>query len=111
MDSNYYKFTNKAMNDLDSIVKYISIDLHNSLAAKNFFTRVFENLERLCSFPESCSEIENEYIKTKDIRKMIIDNYLLIYKYLADDNCVVVLRIIYAKRDTSEILKSFDFNI
>ena len=52
MRYNYF-FTEKAENDLDGIIKYISVNLANKSAAQNFFVKVFENVETICAYPET----------------------------------------------------------
>lgn len=108
MGSSRYQFTNKAKEDLDMIINYISNNLCNPSAAKSFFEHLFDYLDNLCLFPESCPLVENEFIKRKDIRKSVIDNYILYYFYDKDDSIIFVLRIVYGKMSINEILKTFN---
>ena len=104
MDSNHYEFTLKASEDLDEILNYISKDLCNQEAAKKFFNHLFADLDRLCLFPESCPLVDNEFIKRKDIRKSVIDNYLLYYSYDKEKALITILRIVYGKRNVFDII-------
>ena len=106
MDSKNYQFTSKANEDLDEILNYFSNELSSPMAAKNFFVHIFESLDRLCLFPESCPLVDNEFIKRKDIRKSVIDNYILYYIYDKENSLIIVLRIVYGRRDINKILKS-----
>ncbi len=97
MDSKF-KFTDKAENDLDEILNYISNKLCNFQAAND----LFKTIDNIIAFPLSYPLLENEYVRNRNTRKAIIDNYNLYY--VIESNIIVVLRIIYNKRDLSELI-------
>ncbi len=105
MASSRYIFTNKAIEDLDSILGYIYGVLCNPKAAKDFYDDVFKSLDNLTSYPESFPLVDNEFISRKDVRKLPIDNYVLYYTYDSKKAIISVLRIVYARRDIDELLK------
>ena len=80
MDSRF-KFTDKAENDLDEI---------------------FKTIDNIIAFPLSYPLLENKYVRKRNTRKAIINNYNLYY--VIESNIIVVLRIIYNKRDLSELI-------
>ena len=44
MEYNYsYRFTEKAEQDFDEILRYISVDLANPIAAQNLGRKIFDN--------------------------------------------------------------------
>ena len=90
MDSKYV-FTEKA-----------STDLYNNIAANNLFNNIFTTIDNIVTYPLSYPIVSNEYVRRKDVRKAIIDNYNLYY--IVKDSIIYVLRIIYNKRDLSELL-------
>ncbi len=92
MDSKF-KFTDKAENDLDEILNYISNKLCNFQAANDLFNEIFKTIHNIIAFPLSYPLLENEYVRNRNIRKAVIEN-----------NIIVVLRIIYNKRDLSELI-------
>lgn len=109
MDCEYsYKFTETAENDLDGILRYITVDLCNPSAAKDFFEKLFDNIGVICSFPETGVIVENEYITDKSVRKLLIDNYICYYKAVDAEKTIYVLRIVYARRNQNEIVRSID---
>ena len=104
MRYNYF-FTEKAENDLDGIIKHISVNLANKSAAQNFFVKVFENVETICAYPETGLLINNEYVADKGVRRVLIDNYVMYYKTDADNKHIYIVRILYGKRNLTEIIK------
>ena len=101
MDSKF-KFTDKAENDLDEILNYISNKLCNFQVANDLFNEIFKTFHNIIAFPLSYPLLENEYVRNRNIRKAIINNYNLYY--VIENNILVVLRIIYNKRDLLELI-------
>ena len=99
MDS---RFTDKAENDLDEILNYIWNKLRNFQAANDLFNEIFKTIHHIIAFPLSYPLLENEYVRNRNIRKAIINNYNLYH--VIENNIIVVLRIIYNKRDLSELI-------
>ena len=101
-----YSFTAKAEQDLDGIIKYISEDLSNKTAAQNFFLKVFENIDTIRSYPKTGLLINNEYVSDKSVRRVLIDNYVLYYKADEELKSLTIVRIIYGKRNMTDIMQS-----
>lgn len=57
-----YSFTEKAVNDLESILKYISVDLLNPKAAQNLGRSLFRKIDYLRLFPESGIPVNNIFV-------------------------------------------------
>ncbi len=105
MASKYsYRFTNKAVQDLDDILHYISVDLANPIAAQNLGKMIFEKIDTVRSFPESGAPIDNEFLTDKEVRKLLVDNYIIYYKAHHEEKMLTVIRIVYGKRNLDEIL-------
>ena len=100
-----YHFTASAEKDLDEIVRYIAIELDNPSAASVFMTKLEKIISDIRTFPKCGSIVDNEFIPVHDIRKMPISNYVLYYRFDEADACVVILRIIYGKRDPQQMMK------
>ena len=66
-----YRFTEKAMQDLDEILHYISVDLGNPIAAKSLGKKIFEKIDGARCFPESGALVDNEYLA--DDRRQLRD--------------------------------------
>ena len=95
-------FTDKAEADLDEILNYISNKLCNYQAANDLFNKIFKTIDNIIAFPLIYPLLENEYIRNKNTRKAIIGNYNLYY--VIENNIIIILRIIYNKRDLSELI-------
>lgn len=105
MVSRRYLFTNIARNDLNDILDYIHNTLLNPSAAQKLYSRLMEIIDGICLFPERYPIVENDFISRKDIRKVSINNYLMYYSFDAQSNIILIVRIIYGKRDVDQILK------
>jgi len=88
--------------DMEQIFDYIAYKLCNPAAAIgqiNDFERAFENV---CIFPESCPYINNEYVKDKSLRKLLVNNYIAFYRI--KDNEIQVVRVLYGMRNYEVLL-------
>ena len=101
-----YRFTERAEQDLDEILDYICNELKNPSAAAGLGKKIFEHIETLCAYPETGAIVQNESLSDKQIRKVVIDNYILYYKQLPDERNVCILRIVYGYRNLDAIIRA-----
>ena len=107
MEYNYsYRFTEKAEQDFDEILRYISVDLANPIVAQNLGRKIFEKINMIRTFPDSCALVDNEFLSDKSVRKLLVDNYIIYYKTDYDEKMLCIVRIVYGKRNLDEILKT-----
>ena len=104
MENNKYqlKIFPLARLDMEQIFEHISVELCNPTAAIdqiNDFEKAFENV---CAFPESCPYINNEYVKDKSLRKLIVNNYIAFYRIRNDE--IQVVRVLYGMRNYESFL-------
>lgn len=101
-----YILTEIAEADVDDAFDYISNKLLNPEAASAFADELENKLEEICKSPKSGRSVNNPYLKRDDIRRVLIKNYIAYY--LIDDTGakIVVLRVVYNRRDQDKILKS-----
>jgi plasmid stabilization system protein ParE len=57
-------------------------------------------------FPESGAPVDNEFLADKTVRKLSVDNYVIYYKAHYEEKVISIIRIVYAKRNLDEILKT-----
>ena len=109
MASDYgYRLTQKAADDLDGIINYIALELANPTAAMHFVDKLQDCIKEICLFPESGSAVMNEFLPNSDIRKAIVNNYLIYYLPDSEENVITVLRIVYGRQNMDEILSELD---
>lgn len=104
MENNKYqlKIYPLARLDMEQIFNYIAVELCNPTAAIgqiNDFEKAFDNI---CSFPESCPFINNEYVKDKSLRKLVVNNYIAFYRIM--DKEIQVVRVLYGMRNYETFL-------
>ncbi|MCK5731512.1 MAG: type II toxin-antitoxin system RelE/ParE family toxin [Tenericutes bacterium] len=98
MASNYIVFP-KAQQDLENIFRYISIDLSNPEAAKLLIEKFEDKFNGLTLFPKAYPFIEKEGLIVKNLRKCIVDNFLVIYLYNEKKIVVEIVRVVYGRQD------------
>lgn len=94
-----------ALNDMLNIAKYIGTELKNPIAAENLSEEFVKTAENLKEFPYS----NPVYIPMKPLkreyRKVKIKNYIMFYWVNESEKSVTVARVIYGKREWTNIIK------
>lgn len=103
-----FRLTMKAEADLDDIVSYIMLELSNPKAATDFMDKLQRIIEETRSFPESGSAVVNEFLSDMEIRKKLIGNYIMYYLPDFTEKTILILRIIYGRRNMDEIFRRLD---
>lgn len=105
MGNNYtIKMTPKATTDLDNIYSYISEELFASNAAMHLLERIEESIMNLKRFPFSCNYVSDEFLRSKEYRKLIIDNYIAFYLVKEENRQVIIMRVLYGKQNYENLL-------
>ena len=94
-----------AKKDIIDIYEYICYELKNVIAANKLMIKLKEKMENLRYFPLSFPVVDNEYIKYKGIRKVIVGLYIIFFR--VHDKEVQILRVIYGKIKYERIIKLF----
>lgn len=103
---NKYKieFSKDAKNDLTNIVNYIKNNLQEPNTAKKLSIKIREKIYNLSESPKLFPIIDNNFIRKLELRKLIVDNYIIFYKVLDEDKKVQIARIMYGRRNWIELL-------
>lgn len=101
-DDYYFVISRRARNDLESIFSYISDVLLNQKAADNLIECFYTSFKNLCSFPKSCEQIDNEYVKDSSLRKLLVKNYIAFYRIKGKQ--IQIVRVLYGMSDYLKIL-------
>ncbi len=106
MQENKYrlKITPKANEDLEYIYNYIANSLFNEGAAENLMYEIEIGIMRLKQFPFSCSLVNDEILRGKGYRKLIIKNYIAFYIVDEIDKQVVIMRVLYGRKKYENII-------
>ncbi len=103
MANNYrLKIFPLAQADLESIFAYISEELKNPLAAVNQIDAFEKAFRTVCEFPESCPFSDNEYVKDKTLRKLIVNKYIAFFRI--KDEEIQVVRVLHGMRNYQDLL-------
>ena len=93
-----------ALKDMVEIVKYISHTLKKPDAASNLAESFIEKAESLLKFPYKNPVCQLIRPLKYEYRKILVENYIMFYKVDEEKKLVTVARVIYAKRDFSNLL-------
>ena len=102
-----YDFTEIAESDIDEAISYIQEELSNPEAAESFVDELEKELEDICKNPKNGRIVENEFLKRDDVRRFLVKNYIAYYLIDNENNRIVILRVVYGKRDQGQIVKNF----
>ena len=100
MDTNSYEIilTDIAKEELEYIYEYISETLYANEAANNLMNKIEKSVLLLEQNPYACVEVCIKPHK-ETYRKLIVDNYIVLYQIEENYKQVVIYRVIYGKRD------------
>ncbi len=105
MDKKYKIIIEKhAQNDIESIYNYISNNLVNKEAAIKLLNKINDKFNSITLFPKSAPLINNNYVKNKNIRKLLIDNYIAFYEVDDINNEIRIIRVMYGMQNYIDIL-------
>jgi len=96
--------TKFAHEDLDNIIAYIAIQLANPKAATNFLNEIekcYDYLKRNPLMYELCNSM---LLEKECYRKVVVKNYVLIYKVDETAKEVTIYRFFYGAQDYMRLL-------
>ena len=94
-----------AKTDLKAIYRYIAVDLKAKTTAKRQTDRIRRDIKELNLFPEKFPAVEWEPWSNLNIRKMPVDNFIVYYRVVHEEQSVEIVRIFYGGRDIENIVK------
>ncbi|MCI7612481.1 MAG: type II toxin-antitoxin system RelE/ParE family toxin [Selenomonadaceae bacterium] len=93
-----------ATKDLDNIIGYITGKLYNFTAAKDFADEVEQCYKKLSVIPFMYELCQDERLKRLGYRKVVIKNYIMVYRIDNDRRLVYVMRFFYGKQNYADLL-------
>ena len=95
----------QADSDLRGIYEYIAFELLAPENAERQLSRLEDGILKLSEYPESHRVYDKEPWKSRGLRVLAIDNYLVFYIVDKAKSVVEIVRVMYQGRDTDKHLK------
>ena len=89
----------QADSDLRGSFEYIAFELQSPQNASGQLDRLEEQILSLDTMPERYRKYEKEPWKSRGLRVLPVDNYVVLYITDSDKKVVTILRVMYAGRD------------
>ena len=96
------RYTPEAIADLQEVKQYIKDTLRNSKAADRIAKIILDGCAQLKMFPQSGASIKALTGQETDLRMLVCENYIALYRI--DTDVISVARIISAKQDYMRVL-------
>lgn len=97
--------TAQAKSDLQSIYEYIAFELVAPENAAGQLDRLEESIMKLDYMPLRFKEYEYEPWKSRGLRIMPMDNFVVLYIPNEETGVVTIIRVIYGGRNIDELLR------
>ena len=91
--------TPEAKHDLREIYRYIAVELQSEKNANGQLDRLEENILKLDEMPERFRIYDREPWRSRNLRVMPVDHYLVFYIPDHQSQIVTVVRVMYGGRD------------
>lgn len=101
---NKYKieYSKDSKQDLIGIKQYIKYNLQEPEIAQKLISKIKNEINNLNNNPKIYAIIDDELIKRLEIRKLIVDNYIVFYRI--KNNNIEIVRIMYGRRNWIDLL-------
>lgn len=86
------------------IYNYIANILLSPTSAKKQIEKILKYVENLCEMPKKFSLVEQESWRSRGLRKMVVDNYIVFYYLNKIKSEVVIFHVFYGGRNIDELL-------
>ena len=96
--------TSRARLDLKNVYEYIADTLLEPVTAEKQYSRIEKAVYSLDTMPERFRRYEKEPWRSRNLRIMPVDNYLVFYTVDNENHIVTVTRILYGARNTEKEL-------
>ena len=97
----------QADRDLREIFEYIAFELQSPENAIGQLDRLEEQILSLDAMPKRYRKYEKEPWKSRGLRVLPVDNYVILYIPNSDKKVVTILRVMYAGRDIDNQLNFY----
>ena len=98
------QITESAEKDIYEIGSYISKELLEPETAKKVVSEMAKGIITLEDMPLRNAIVADDRLAYKGIRKILIDNYIVFYIVTEESKTVMIIRILYNRRDWLNLL-------
>ena len=105
-DLSSIKFTAHARKDLDRIFSYIASELYAPQAATRIMKMIDQSISNLSTQPFIAPLINDEFLSKKGLRKLVAEDYIILYKVQTTVNNVLIYRIVNGRTNYISLFKS-----
>ena len=102
MDRYNVEYSKESKQDLIGIKQYIKYNLQEPETAQKLISKIRNEINNLKYNPKICSIIDDDLIKKLEIRKLIVDNYIIFYR--VRNNNIEIVRVMYGRRNWINLL-------
>jgi len=98
------EITIKAKKDMREIHAYITNNLNEPSTANKLLDKIEEGILSLGHMPLRFAVEQDEQLRLRNLRKLIIGNYLIFYIVNEKKAKVIIVRVLYSRRDWVNLL-------
>lgn len=102
MEKYNIEYSKESKEDLSGIKQYIKYNLQEPETAKKLISKIRNEISNLKYNPKIYSIVDDDLIKKLEMRKLIVDNYIVFYR-IKNDN-VEIVRVMYGRRNWIDLL-------
>ena len=96
--------TKPAEKDLADILQYVSKDLSAPKAASDLLDDILKCYDNISLNPLMYALCDNDRLKSKEYRKAVVKNYIMLYRVDEEKQTIYIMRFIYGRRDYINLL-------
>ncbi|MCL2486829.1 MAG: type II toxin-antitoxin system RelE/ParE family toxin [Oscillospiraceae bacterium] len=104
MDEYRVELAITAKQDLREIHSYVENNLKEPVIADKLLDKIESKIASLSNMPQKCAVLREEQLRHRNIRKLIVGNYLVFYVINEKAKTVYVARVLYGRRDWINLL-------
>lgn len=96
------EYSKEAREDLIEIKQYNKYNLQESETAQKLILKIRSEIDKLKDNPQIYAIIDDDFIKRFEVRKLIVENYIVFYRIKNID--IQIIRIMYGRRNWINLL-------
>ncbi len=96
------EYSMESKQDLIDIKRYIKYNLQEPNTAQKLITKIKKEIDNVKDNPEMYSIVDDDIIKRFEIRKLIVNNYIVFYRINGEN--IQIVRVMYGRRNWITLL-------